>query len=466
MTSTTDPFKGAARSLTPAQRASVAAFRFGLGPKPGTLERLSVSPSAAFEACWNELSNPRAALITVPRTPEQDLEKCCSAGGVQQTSAFLSYEELGVRYAKHLEPDVGFVERLVLFWANHFSIHGGKSVAVRATLGHFERTVIRRHVLGSFPDMLKAAISHPCMVGYLDNHSSRKGAVNENLAREILELYTVGTSKRYRGRSWGYTQADVEAMAGMLTGWSINFDLAEKSKEQGNRYGQFLFRQNWHDERSYVLMGQSFGGGGQAKGFDALQWLATHSFTAQNIAYKLLRHFVCDDPPDAMVNELRHIFWFHKGNLLEVAKYLLRMEAVWTAPLRLRPPHLWVVAQARAMGFGPEDFGTLPTQVENFWQNRLRALNNAAWNWLTPDGYPDNDAEWLDPDAMRMRVLVANQLLGDAESRGRKLPAADVLRQQVLPGSSRVTSLSGVPASLHNRAAIADLFLSSEFMTR
>ena len=467
MTATTgDRFRGAARALRPAARARVAAFRFGMGPKQGTIERLSRSPNAAVEACLAELANPQAALIASDLPAEEDYQRCATAGGNNLVSSAVRYKELGDRFSKHMEPEVGFVERLVLFWANHFSIHQEKSVPVRSTVGHLERTVIRRHVLGSFPDMLKEVIAHPAMVGYLDNQHSRKGAVNENLAREILELYTIGTPKRFPGRTWGYTQADVESLARILTGWGINQDFAERAKTGGGRFGQFRFRQDWHDEASHTLLGQSFGAAGQQKGLDALEWLATHSFTAQNICYKLLLHFVRDDPPAAWVTALAQVFTSSKGDLLAVARALIGMEEAWAAPQRLRPPHLWVMAQARALGFGPEDFGTTQASIENHWQTRLSALDNGVWSWLTPDGVPDGDADWLDPDAMRMRLLAANQLLRDAETRGRTLPQAASLRQQLLPGSRQMTALAGLQSSIHNRASIADLFLSSEFMTR
>lgn len=437
------------------QRAIIAAFRFGLGPKPGTIAQLSRTPTAAYEACLKELTAPNAkqrAMIDVGLSDADDTEKCRLASITFDLSAPQGYLELGRRFAKHLEPQVGFVERLVLFWANHFSINQHKMAQVRGWIGNFERTVIRRHVLGNYSDMLAAAISHPAMVLYLDNGTSKKTAVNENLAREILELYTVGTSERYPGRTTGYGQADVTSLARILTGWGFD-------------RGLFAFRQSWHDEASHEIMGQSFGAAGQEKGFDALKWLASHPFTGEAIATKLLRHFVCDDPPASMVESLQKVFVEHNGDLLELSKALLQMEGAWTARMRLRTPHLWVVAQARALGFKASDFGTTQAMVEG-WQRRLQILNHDVWRYVTPEGYPDRDSDWLHPNAMRARLVVANQILIDAAGRGRVLPAADTLRQQLLPGSRRTTSLDGVPDYNKARAAIADIFLSSEFMTR
>jgi uncharacterized protein (DUF1800 family) len=454
--------------LTPDQRAKIAAFRFGLGPKPGLIQKLSQSPNAAFEACMAELNAPdakTAAMIPVSLNEAQDYERCCLHGGTLDLSLTLRPQELGRRYAKHMEPEIGFVERLVLFWANHFSMQHEKSLMVKSTIGHFERTVIRKHVLGSFPEMLQAVISHPAMIGYLDNNTSRNTAVNENLAREILELYTVGTANRFPGRPTDYTQADVESLARIITGWTIDRTV-DQAKKPIAPFGQFVFRQSWHDESAHQLMGQTFSAPGRAKGMDALRWLGTHPYTGQHIATKLLRHFVCDDPPPGMVHWLQSVFVTHGGDLMELSKALLRMEMAWAAAYRLRPPHLWMVSQARALGFRGTDFGTTVDTVDRFWQTRLKQMNNAPWTWPTPDGFPDRDSDWLHPNGMRLRVLIANQILIDAQARGRTLPVADTLRRQLLPGSSRTTSLDGVFAAVRNRAALADLFLSSEFMTR
>jgi uncharacterized protein (DUF1800 family) len=461
-------FTGAAAGLTPQQRARIAAFRFGMGPKPGLIEKLSRSRDAAFQACWDELTGPSAratAMIPplhvggVQLTEEQDAERYLSAVGITDAATHeRRNEELGRRYAKHMEPELGFVERLVLFWANHFSMHQFRTWRTRISLGHFERAVIRKNVLGSFPQMLVDAISHTALIDYLDNNRNTRRNLNENLARETLELYTLGTAERYPGRAQDYTQADVESLTRILTGWNINHDGAS------SRNGQFQFREHFHDEGAHELMGQTFSAAGQAKGLDALNWLAMHPNTAQNIATKLLRHFVTDNPPEAMVQKLQKAYLDHDGSLLEVAKCLLQMEEAWASPMRLRQPFLWIVAQARALGFGAEHF-LQPAQV-NAWQNRAYALNHAAWSRLTPDGYPDRDSDWLHPDAMRMRPIVAVQVLIDAHNRGWALPDPDTLRQQLLPGSVRVTP-AGSHKGIHaQRAAIADIFLTTEFMSR
>jgi uncharacterized protein (DUF1800 family) len=187
-------FTGAAAGLTPQQRARIAAFRFGMGPKLGLIEKLSRSRDAAFQACWDELTGPsaRAAAMIPPLhvggvqlTEEQDAERYLSAVGITDAATHeRRNEELGRRYAKHMEPELGFVERLVLFWANHFSMHQFRTWRTRISLGHFERAVIRKNVLGSFPQMLADAISHTALIDYLDNNRNTRRNLNENLARE------------------------------------------------------------------------------------------------------------------------------------------------------------------------------------------------------------------------------------------------------------------------------------------
>jgi uncharacterized protein (DUF1800 family) len=474
MSTQVDKFTGVAARLTPAQRARIAVFRFGLGPKPGLIERLSRSPNAAFDACWSELTSPTASTnVLIPRptvngqqlTAQQDYARSCFAGGNDRLSSVIRYEELARRYVQHLKPDIGFAERLVLFWANHFSMHFEKSVNVRCVIGHFERTVVRANVLGRFPAMLVGAVSHPSLIAYLDNQGSSKTAINENLAREILELHTLGTTKRYPNRTTGYDQDDVRSMARILTGWSIFFGMLSSTVHHPD-YGQFSFKQNAHDETPHRVFGQTFSSAGQQKGIDALNWLGVHPFTAENIATKLLRHFAFDDPPNHLVTRLQKVFVQHQGNLLEVSKALLQMEEVWAAPLRIRPPHLWAVAMARGLGFAAADFtDASPNYVHNHWQSRLEALDNNVWAWPTPDGYPDRDSHWIHPDAIRMRPNVAIQILRDAHNRGYVLPNPDTLRGNLLPGNVRVTSPAGGGID-NTRSQIADIFLTTEFMTR
>lgn len=246
MTSTTFKPK---LNLSPGAQARVALMRFGLGPKPGVAARLSTEDGAAFQACLNEIYNPATLLIPDDQvktycTDTQadvvlDYATCCRFGAnwpwKPPSTGFLPQPlniitaETAARFAKGLEPDVGFAERLVHFWSNHFSIHGSKTVMVRSVVGHFERSVIRPGVLGKFSDLLKAVYQHPAMICNLENERSiglnspygkdprnktRVVDINENLAREIFELHTLGIDG-------GHRQADVVNFAKVLSGWTI-----------------------------------------------------------------------------------------------------------------------------------------------------------------------------------------------------------------------------------------------------
>lgn len=419
--------------LTPQNRAHVAFMRFGLGPKPGAAARMGMQPNSALDACLKELRDPAAVLINDPQLPP--LDQCGLLGlrnnppGDRPVDA-LFVQERTARFAKYMEPEVGFVERLVLFWSNHFSLTPISDV-VRATMGHVEREVIRKHVLGNFSDMLKGVIAHPAMINRLNNQNSvgpnsveglrtRRG-LNENLAREILELYTVGVNG-------GYTQADVTAMAQILTGWTFqrNINLPQP--------GSFVFNANGHEPGSFTVLGQNFGQPGQAKGIAALDMLANHARTAEHIAFKLILHFITDTPSSSSVRSLARSFIRSRGNLRVVAEALLLLPEAWAAPMnRIRQPQEWLVSMARAVGFGPSKGDLLFRRFVNWgW---LSELNQPYWACPTPDGHPDVNAFWLSPHSMRVRrdaarAFCGSFIMGDEPWVSSAVAAADPVRRQ------------------------------------
>ncbi len=221
--------------------------------------------------------------------------------------------EVSARMRKQAEARAGYVERLVAFWSNHFAVSAAKGPLVRASAGAFEREAIRPHVLGRFEDMLIAVEQHPSMLFYLDNQrsmgpNSRAGrnrgkGLNENLAREILELHTLGVGG-------GYTQADVTSLARIITGWSFAGRRARREEP-----GVFLFRANWHEPGDHDLLGKAYTQRGIEQGEAAFADLARHPATARHIATKLVRHFVADDPPPALVERLTKVFLDTDGDL-------------------------------------------------------------------------------------------------------------------------------------------------------
>ena len=252
--------------------------------------------------------------------------------------------------------DCGFAERLVVFWSNHFCISANKGELARMWAGSFEREAIRPHVLGRFGDMLKAVEQHPAMLFFLDNQQSlgpdsragqnRKRGLNENLAREIMELHTLGVGG-------GYTQDDVTSLARIITGWTF----AGRQGQLGAP-GSFVFNANAHQPGAQRLLGKIYENNGVAQGEAALADIARHPSTAKFIATKFARHFVADDPPPALVARLQDVFRKSDGDLRALATALVDSDEAWQAPLtKMRSPYEFLVATGRLLARIPEDPG-------------------------------------------------------------------------------------------------------------
>ncbi len=319
-------------------------------PNAALLEQPSLRPSAelskAFFAFAAEVRKQRAAAAKSAQTPPAELQAqmadrpVASAQPVppgeqpepQQPNTVRPPEpavretpqpvdiivktyraEALARFQRATLSEAGFVERLVTFWSNHFCISASKGGPVRILAGAFEREAIRPHVLGRFSDMLLAVEQHPAMLLFLDNQQSlgpssraginRKRGLNENLAREILELHTLGVGG-------GYTQQDVTSLARIITGWTF----VGPDGRLGDP-GNFAFNVNAHEPGSHTLLGKSYPDTGLAQGHDALKDLARHPSTAKFIATKLARHFVADVPPPALVARLAQRFTKTDGDL-------------------------------------------------------------------------------------------------------------------------------------------------------
>ena len=437
-------------------------MRFGMGPKPGGAGRIGMSANAARDACLKELENPQAALIADPDLP--DYAEACSISVANDAKAVhvLLEKEVNARIAKHLEPEVGFVERLVLFWCNHFNVFNRDIPAMPALMGSMERHAIRPHVLGKFPDMLKAVMTHPAMVRYLDNNVSmgpnsvrgrrQRRSYNENLAREILELHTLGV----RG---GYTQDDIINLALIITGWTVQSNTPE------NVAGQFTFDPECHEPGAFTVLGRSFAQDGIEQGLAVLDMLATHPSTAEHVSFKLLQHFVSDTPAASQVKSLARVFTRTGGDLKAVAEALLRMSAAWTSPLaRVRQPYLWSISVLRALSMQQG----IPTS-SHLGTTRMM-WGNEPWGRQTPDGYPDENYFWENAIGMRMRLESMNIFMDRYQSRfPTALANVETLSDDLLPGAVSARSKQAVSSAARqnsSRAGLAMLFLSPEFMRR
>jgi len=446
---------------TAAQRTLIAFQRFGLGARPGGPARIGSDPQAAIVA---EVKTRNIALIDDPELPTY--RKACSQSQMDFSRAEdIRQKEMGARIDKHMSVEIGFVERLVVFWANHFSMTVNKSGAVRGTLGQWERDVVRANVLGNFADMLHGTIEHPAMLSYLDNADSIgpnspagqqwDAGFNENLAREVLELHTIGSGS-------GYTEQDVAAFANILTGWSyVRGWEADGNYNGGNKRnrGQFIYRQTWHEPGAITFMGRSYPAIGQRQAMRVLDRLATHPATAEHIAFKLVRHFITDEPTPDMVEPLKQRFLNSGGNLKAVALALLELPEAWSMPMtKLRTPFEMAVAQFRALGRRYKD--------DDIWAftEPLRALSNTPWESPSPEGYADETLKWLSPDAMRIRLDVAQYrnwaTVGTYD--GNVIRLADRVFGKALSRQTR-ERLGGIG---NNNNALTILFSSPEFQRR
>jgi uncharacterized protein (DUF1800 family) len=357
------------------------------------------------------------------------------------------------RLQRGIVADCGFAERLVVFWSNHFCISANKGGIARMWAGSFEREAIRPYVLGRFGDMLKAVEQHPAMLFFLDNQQSlgpesragqnRKRGLNENLAREIMELHTLGVDG-------GYSQDDVTSLARIITGWTY----AGRQGQLGVP-GTFAFNANAHQPGAQRLLGKTYEDTGVAQGEAALAELARHPSTAKFIATKFARHFVADDPPPALVARLRDVFVTSDGDLKALALALLDSDETWQAPMtKLRSPYEFLVATGRLFGRAPED----PQR----YLGSLNVLGQPLWSPAGPNGFPDSNAAWAAPEGMKLRLDISAQI---ASRVGERFDPRDLLEIAVADAASPETRRA-VERAESRQQALALLLMSPEFQRR
>ena len=295
--------------------------------------------------------------------------------------------------AQALTTPAGFRERLVWFWFNHFTVTTRTRPAA-SCLGAYIREAIRANVTGKFSDMVLAVMRHPAMLAYLDQHASvgpnsvvglrgHRG-LNENLARECLELHTVTQAA-------GYTQDDVTNFAKVLTGWNWDIHLSPPG---------FRFEDNTHEPGEQTVLGRAWPDGEQG-GIMLLEFLANHPCTQRHIAEKLVRHFVADDPPPQDVAYIEAVLRNNNGDLHQASAALVELPAAWAPLTKLRTPQEYVIAVMRAVGAHP--------QAEPQLFNTFRNLGQPLFAAPFPIGWPDRAADWANPEAILQRVDFAYQ---------------------------------------------------------
>ena len=323
-----------------------------------------------------------------------------TAGQMVSPVAVLAKQEIHAFLGNALVTASPFRERLVWFWTNHFTI-AAKTAVSAACCGAYVREAIRPHVTGRFADMLLAVMRHPAMISYLNQERSAGPAsiaglrhhigLNENLARECLELHTLSPAS-------GYTQQDVTNFARILTGWSI--DLQQEPRG-------FRFRPNLHEPGTIEVMGRSWPEGEQG-GLAFLAWLGTHPATYHHLATKLVRHFVADVPPAADVRRIEAVLRQTDGDLGAASAALIDLPDAWTPEAKLRTPQEFAVACLRAVGSTPDQVPNLPQIMGGLGQPMFQAP--------FPIGWPDQAADWSGPEAMLERVDFVYGLSGRAAS--------------------------------------------------
>ena len=484
-------------TLDPKAEAATALHRFGVGPRAGSIVAIASDPRGALLA---ELDKPAAGRIANPdllasgpaaraafefqraRRAERQAQRAAQQGAPQQGAAQqgaapemtrsadaapaappaqpprqgpgvprqIYLDEAKARLGAALDTEIGFVERLVWFWSNHFCVSADKG-NVRPICGAYEREAIRAHVLGRFGDMLLAVESHPAMLVYLDNVRSigpdsiagvrRQRGLNENLAREILELHTLGVRTVY-------TQEDVTRFANVITGWT-----RIAPGQDPARAGDFVFNPNMHQPGPQTVIGKTYAEGGVEQGRAVLAALARHPATAKHIAGKLARHFIADEPPPALVDRLARRFLDTHGDLKEMAKALVTAPEAWDTPRsKLRRPGEWIIAALRATGVTQPELGPV-MQAQNL-------LGEPLWRPPSPKGFADESAPWL--DGLAQRLDIANQL---ARRVGGEADPREMFEQVLAPLASTETR-QAITRAESRPQALALLFMAPEFQRR
>jgi uncharacterized protein (DUF1800 family) len=378
------------------------------GAPPAIAPPAAGSPAALGEAI-------RAFRSPARNTPEQRQL-------LRRRLVEIASQESQAALTMRVTTDRPFVERLVAFWSNHLCVSTAAKVLVAPLAGSYEREAIRPHVLGRFEDMVLASAKHPAMLVYLDNFQSigpnspgaRRGrgrrGLNENYARELLELHTLGVNG-------GYTQQDVQELAKILTGWTVGGLQNGGSRLRGPASARlrdsasarqaepeigFAFQDLLHEPGARTVLGARYGEAGVAQGEHVIRDLCRHPSTAQFVATKLVAHFVADDPPAAAVERLARVFRTTGGDLRAVAAALIDIQDAWTDTTRkFRTPQDWLVAILRAVNAPSVNLMTLPV---------LRQLRHPLWAPQAPKGFGDTVQEWADPDSLLNRAELARTL--------------------------------------------------------
>ncbi|WP_323761903.1 DUF1800 domain-containing protein [Maricaulis sp.] len=450
---------------------AIALTRFGVGARPGEMDRIGsagrdwlreqigqvetpqgrdLRTSREAILYFREEYQPRLAALQDGTTedPERartELGRLLRSGSA---AAILARTQLA------LTTEAGFVERWVRFWSNHFSV-SMTSPPMALLAPTLEMEAIRPHAFGRFEDLLLAAELHPAMLFYLDNASSvgptsragrRRGrGLNENLARETLELHTLGVDG-------GYSQDDIVALARLLTGWTIG---NERLRHRSNQIGRTVFDERIHEPGAQTLLGERISGAAEDKAPTALRQLARHPSTAQFVATKLARHFIADHPDAADIAHIAQAFIDSDGDLAQVANAVITAPGAFQPdPQKFKTPEEYLVSTVRALN--------LPRLQMRALRASLAALGQVPFRAPSPAGWPDTEAEWGGPDALMKRLDFANELARRVGASARPRERAPEILGPRLEGATALA----IARSESAEQGLTLLLMSPEFLRR
>lgn len=461
--------------------AAIAVTRFGLGARPGEIAAAGSDPQgwltdqirpAGADTPQDDGASSAARFQTMAayRQDRQDARKALAKSGDKDSMAAEQLKDAQRMLRETINGDflararlatntpASFRERWSLFWANHFTVSATKQIT-GVLVGPFEREAIRPHVFGRFEDLLVSSSTHPAMLTYLDQAQSigpnsraaglvarrqagkRQPGLNENLGREILELHTLGVGS-------GYTQGDVTEFARALTGFSLG-------RDQDERAGQFVFRDNAHEPGTRTIMGRSYREEGLGQGLAVLKTLAADPRTAHHICTKIARHFVADTPPPSLVAALEKRWMETGGRLDAVAQTLVTAPEAWDpAAGKFKTPYEFTLSTWRLVGAEPSAIERLAPI--------LTGLGQKPFSPPSPKGWPEEAQAWASPDGLVKRMQWSQ---GFAAVVADRLDPNTVATEAL---GARLTSpvAKAVSRAETRREAFALLVMSPEFQRR
>jgi uncharacterized protein (DUF1800 family) len=460
--------------------AEIATNRFGFGARPGELASVGrdaqgwlaaqlkgAVPSITGEGLRTSTDilaqviqlrrDRRAARRSAASSPETKAPDVMKIGELYRP---IYLAEVTARMRAAVSTDRPFIERLTQFWTNHFAVSVDKQI-VLGLAGSFEREAIRPHVLGNFTDLLLAAEKHQAMLLYLDNHVSvgpssraarrverrrkdRKLGINENLAREILELHTLGVNG-------GYQQSDVTTFAQVISGWSIG----GYGPMQRGAPGGFMFREEVHEPGDKVVLGKRYADEGLAQGEAVLRDLARQPATAKHIATKLARHFIADDPPAKAVQRIEQAFLKSSGDLPTVYRALIEAPEAWRPEAaKFKTPSDYIVSTYRGL--------QVPVNGRRGVLVAFEALGQRPYSPGSPAGWPDRSTDWDGSSALLKRIEWADAVSERVGSTRNAIDLAPELLGKALTRATRTAIARAASAS----QALTLLLTSPEFLRR